>query len=233
MRIAIFSDIHGNKEALSSILEDIKKENINEIICLGDTIGIGPNPKECLDLLIENNVKNILGNHELYFLKGTGIDDEMTENQIKHQNWVKAQIKDYQKEYLENSSMTIEKEFNGKTILFEHFPIDYNTDEEYPFYDLKIVKEDTINEITKSIKKDLIFIGHEHNDFIIDNKLYCVGTSGCRSDNKTRYTILETDTFKIETKIIEYDRDNFEKDLRKVDYPDRNIISKWFFNIEL
>jgi len=36
MKIAIFSDIHGNREALTSVIEDIKKENINEIICLGD-----------------------------------------------------------------------------------------------------------------------------------------------------------------------------------------------------
>ncbi|MBR3661555.1 MAG: metallophosphoesterase family protein [Bacilli bacterium] len=59
MRIAIFSDIHGNKEALTAIIEDIKKENIDEVICLGDTIGIGPNPKECLDLIINNNIKMV------------------------------------------------------------------------------------------------------------------------------------------------------------------------------
>ena len=54
-----FSDIHGNKEALTAIIEDIKKENIDEVICLGDTIGIGPNPKECLDLIINNNIKMV------------------------------------------------------------------------------------------------------------------------------------------------------------------------------
>lgn len=50
MKIAVFTDIHGNYEALKVIIEDIQKEKINNIICLGDTIGIGPNPKECLDL---------------------------------------------------------------------------------------------------------------------------------------------------------------------------------------
>lgn len=41
MKVAIFSDIHGNREALISIIKDIKKEGIKKIICLGDTIGIG------------------------------------------------------------------------------------------------------------------------------------------------------------------------------------------------
>ena len=68
MRIAVFSDIHGNLEALKEILKDIEKENIDDIICLGDVIGLGPNSSECLDLIIKNNIKLVLGNHELYYL---------------------------------------------------------------------------------------------------------------------------------------------------------------------
>jgi len=232
MKIAIFTDIHGNKEALSSIINDIKKEGINEIICLGDIIGIGPNPKECMDIIIDNNIKTVLGNHELYYLKGTDID-EMGEGEIKHQNWVKEQITDKQKEYLEKCNMTIKKEYNGKKILFEHFLIDYNSQKQYPFYDLSIIKEDSINNIVKSLDYDLIFIGHEHNKFSIDNKLYDIGSSGCTKDNKTKYTILDTDTLNVETRVITYDRDRFEKSLRENDYPDRNLIAKWFFGIEI
>ena len=233
MKIAIFSDIHGNREALTSIIEDIKKENINEIICLGDTIGIGPNPKECMDILINNNVKSVLGNHELYFLKGTEIDDEMSENEIKHQNWIKEQITDKQKEYLEKCSLNIEKVLNGKKILFEHFLIDYNSKDQYPFHDLKIVKDDSIKEIMESLDYDLILIGHEHKDFSVKNKLYDIGSSGCRKDNTTRYAILDTDTFNIEIKKLKYDRESFEKALLKVNYPDRDVIAKWFFGIEI
>ena len=57
MKVAIFTDIHGNKEALKAIIDDIKKENINEIICLGDVVALGPKPSECLDMIIESNVK--------------------------------------------------------------------------------------------------------------------------------------------------------------------------------
>ena len=144
-----------------------------------------------------------------------------------------AVIEKTQKEYLENCSLTIEKEFNGKRILFVHFPIDYDSKDQYPFHDLKITKDASIKKIIELLNYDLIFIGHEHKDFSIDNKLYDVGSSGCRKDNNTRYTILDTDTFNVETKILEYDRENFEKDLLVNDYPDRNIIAKWFFGIEI
>ena len=232
-KIALFSDIHGNKEALNSIINDIKKENIDEIICLGDTIGIGPNPKECMDMIIDNNIKTVYGNHELYFLKGTSIDDSLSENEILHQNWVKEQLTDRQIEYLNNCTLTIERVYNGKTILFEHFLTDFTSNKPYPFYDLHYLNNEKIKKIINSLNYDLIFIGHEHNAFSIDNKLYDIGSSGCERDNYTRYTIFDTDTFDIKTKKITYNRNSFRKSLLKHNYPDRDSIAKWFFGIEI
>ena len=65
-RIAVFSDIHGNAPVLEAIIKDIKVNNIDEVICLGDTLGLGPLPGECIDLIIDNNIYMVLGNHELY-----------------------------------------------------------------------------------------------------------------------------------------------------------------------
>lgn len=232
MKIAFFSDIHGNKEALTAIINDIKKEKIDEVICLGDIIGIGPNPKECLDIIIDNNISTVLGNHELYFLKGTEIDVKMGENEVKHQKWIKSQITSRQKKYLENCNIVLEREYNGKKVLFEHFFIE-NNNALYPFFDLKIIKDEGFKEFIKSSDYDLIFIGHEHNTFCLDNKVYDIGSSGCTKDNFTKYTIFDTSTFEVEIKNIEYDRKNFEQSILKCDYPDRNLIAKWFFGIEI
>ena len=77
MKIAVFTDIHGNLEALTAILNDIKKQNVDSIICLGDTIGIGPQSKECMNVIIENEIDMVSGNHELYAIKGTRIDPKI------------------------------------------------------------------------------------------------------------------------------------------------------------
>ncbi len=61
---AIISDIHGNLEALEAVLEDIHKQGITEITCLGDIIGYGPNPRDCIDLVMKNCQLTILGNHD-------------------------------------------------------------------------------------------------------------------------------------------------------------------------
>jgi predicted phosphodiesterase len=64
MKIAIISDIHSNLEALNKTFEIIDKRNIDQVVCLGDIIGYGANPNECLSL-IRNRTKHILlGNHE-------------------------------------------------------------------------------------------------------------------------------------------------------------------------
>ncbi|MFM2093286.1 MAG: hypothetical protein RIS70_410 [Planctomycetota bacterium] len=61
---ALISDIHANLEALRAVLGDIRQQGISEIICLGDVIGYGPNPCECLDEVIRCAKITILGNHD-------------------------------------------------------------------------------------------------------------------------------------------------------------------------
>src|SRR5580704_14658970 len=53
---AIISDIHGNLEALQAVLKDAARNAVEEIYCLGDLVGYGPNPCECLELAMKWNV---------------------------------------------------------------------------------------------------------------------------------------------------------------------------------
>ena len=64
MRRAILSDIHGNLDALHSVLADVKDQDCEQIICLGDLVGYGPNPRECIDI-VRGFDACILGNHDL------------------------------------------------------------------------------------------------------------------------------------------------------------------------
>ncbi len=64
MRRALISDIHGNLEALEAVLNDIQGQAISEIFCLGDIIGYGPNPRECIDRVMDTCKTTLLGNHD-------------------------------------------------------------------------------------------------------------------------------------------------------------------------
>ena len=63
MKQAIVSDIHGNLEALEAVLADIASQGITSIYCLGDIVGYGPNPRECVDQVMKFDMC-VLGNHD-------------------------------------------------------------------------------------------------------------------------------------------------------------------------
>ncbi len=63
MKTAVLSDIHGNLEALQSVLSDIQTQQVDRIFCLGDVVGYGPNPRECVDIVRRFDLC-ILGNHD-------------------------------------------------------------------------------------------------------------------------------------------------------------------------
>lgn len=69
MRFAVFSDIHNNLEAFKTTLEDVRKQQVEKLYCLGDLLGYGPKPTECVDLMMKELKDGfvevcLLGNHD-------------------------------------------------------------------------------------------------------------------------------------------------------------------------
>ncbi len=87
-RHAIISDIHGNQEALRAVLQDIGDQNVDQIYCLGDVIGYGPDPCACIDLCREFQLC-LLGNHD----NGALFDPEgFSSNAERAIFWTRQQI---------------------------------------------------------------------------------------------------------------------------------------------
>ena len=69
-QIALISDIHGNIDALEAVLNDIKGQEVDEIVCLGDIVGYGGAPAECLKLVRERCSVTVMGNHDEFLVRG-------------------------------------------------------------------------------------------------------------------------------------------------------------------
>ncbi len=96
---AILSDIHGNLEALNAVLADIESQEVDEIFCLGDVIGYGPNPRECIDKCRDFKL-TLLGNHDngaLFDPEGFSSGAERaifwTRGQLENQSFEGAQVR--------------------------------------------------------------------------------------------------------------------------------------------
>lgn len=68
MKVGIIADIHGNLHALEAVEKALEKENVEEVWCLGDVVGYGAFPNECLEWVKGNAKRFVLGNHELAVL---------------------------------------------------------------------------------------------------------------------------------------------------------------------
>jgi diadenosine tetraphosphatase ApaH/serine/threonine PP2A family protein phosphatase len=64
MRIAVLSDVHSNLEALLAVLHACNNEQINEYICLGDIVGYGADPNDCVSLIHDLTTHIVAGNHD-------------------------------------------------------------------------------------------------------------------------------------------------------------------------
>ena len=73
MKAAIISDIHSNLEALQAVIKDIKKRRIKNTFCLGDLVGYGANPNECIEICLKEAKLVIAGNHDWAAINKTNI----------------------------------------------------------------------------------------------------------------------------------------------------------------
>ncbi len=64
MPTAVISDVHGNAVALRAVLADIERRGIQRIVCLGDTVGYGPDPLESVDMVRSRCAWSLMGNHD-------------------------------------------------------------------------------------------------------------------------------------------------------------------------
>lgn len=74
-RFAVISDIHGNVEALKSVLHFLDHQGVTGVLCLGDIVGYGPSPSECIALLREREIPCLRGNHDELVLANAPLGD--------------------------------------------------------------------------------------------------------------------------------------------------------------
>ena len=110
MRYAIISDIHANLAAFTAVLEDIgQRGGVEELWCLGDVVGYGPDPRECIELLRRYKHVCVAGNHDW---AAVGRVDTATFNPDADAacQWTARQLTPRDKKYLENLPLVIEKD---------------------------------------------------------------------------------------------------------------------------
>ncbi|XRO76758.1 metallophosphoesterase family protein [Methanocaldococcus sp. 10A] len=110
----------------------IKNRDIKKIVCLGDIVGYGANPNECIELIKELNCISVVGNHDYGVLGKESLDYFNTYGIITIL-WTKKIIKDENLKFLDSLPLVIEKKIKNKKVIFSHANPKYPEIWEYLF----------------------------------------------------------------------------------------------------
>lgn len=211
MKIAIISDIHGNKAAFSTVWAKIK--NYPLILNAGDLTGYYPDINSVINQLKLKKVKNILGNHDRYLLKGklpSNINPAVVQPFLNNLKKITAKNMAFLKKLPQDEIFEIEGLRIG---LYHGSP--FNADE-YIYPDSSLSR-------FKKLNFDVLILGHSHWPMVKKVGKMMVVNSGSVGqprdyDNRASYAILDTKNKKIEIKRIKYDVEKTIKKIQKLGF---------------
>lgn len=220
MRLGIFSDIHSNLPALEAVRRAYEAETIDQLICLGDTVGYGAKPQECADIVRNWATTTVLGNHDAAVsgrMDYSYYYDAARHALDLHTAWLSPEniewLRSLPYEYRElNLSFC-----HGSPLNLEEF--------EYVF---SLEQAEELLNLYEDLAQ-VTFIGHSHlckafalslsgvhevvaNRFVIrENYKYLISVGSVGQprdyDNRASYTVFDTDEMAFEFKRAEYNVD--------------------------
>jgi diadenosine tetraphosphatase ApaH/serine/threonine PP2A family protein phosphatase len=183
MKFIIFSDVHGNLEALHAALKFIEGYPDAMIYSLGDIVGYGANPRECISEIKKIAHASLAGNHEHAVIGSTSIEyfNPYAKAAVM---WTADCLSEKDKMYL--SGLPLIKKFQKKFFLVHSSPID-------PSQWNYILSMDDARRNFKGFEAPLCFIGHSHSPMVIgldpDGKLFLNRSERIQVETKYRYII--------------------------------------------
>lgn len=109
MRLAVLTDIHGNREAFAAVLADLEGREIDRIALLGDIVGYGPDPGWCCDramMLVAGGALAVQGNHDAAI---SAMDPAMNANARKALDWTRPQLSEAQRQFLAGLPLSVDQ----------------------------------------------------------------------------------------------------------------------------
>jgi predicted phosphodiesterase len=151
MKYAVISDIHGNLPALKAVMDDIKVQKCDRIVCLGDIVGYGLDPAECVEMIRSRAVSCVKGNFDGY-CSSEDVLDGFTPKAAQAVERTRALLGEPDREWLR--SLELVKEVDGFTIV--HSTLEEPQRWGYVFD--KIAAASSF----KRQETDVCFFGHTH-----------------------------------------------------------------------
>lgn len=219
VRFAVLSDIHSNLDALEAVIKQLPE--YDELLCLGDLVGYGPQPNEVVERLKDLRPAVVLmGNHD--YAVATGDTDGFSENAARAVGWTRGRIREEHRQYLATLQPKAKLERDGTTLgLYHASPRAPLTEYIYPG-----MPDVSARALIGLARAKVLLLGHTHIPMVYafdDSMLANPGSVGQPRDADPRasFAALTITDHNLEFKIrrVEYDVDSVAKKIRDSDLP--------------
>lgn len=234
MAILIISDIHANLAALEAVLADAAGQ-WETIWCLGDTIGYGPNPNECVDLLREQEHVSLSGNHDWAVLGKLDINSFNDEAQFAVR-WTQSVLRDDVRTYIESLPTTLLKEpftlvhASPRQPVWEYILDGYTAAVNFSYFDTPycLVGHTHVPGAFEQENNHIYARQPDYNQpqsLSEARRIINPGSVGQPRDSDPRaaYALLDLDTMTWEYRRVEYPIEQTQEQMRQIGMPDRLV----------
>lgn len=208
MKTAVISDIHGNLEALHAVMERIDALPIGRTVCLGDIVGYGASPNECVELLRERKINSVVGNHDKAVTGELSIETFSIVAKLGVE-WTRSVIQKENVDFLKGLKYSLESD----DALFVHSSPDL------PQFFRYIFTQDDTEGSFEAFDNRICFIGHTHRPAVFcEDTVSTQLTAGKRfivnvgsvgqprdGDRRASFVVYDDEQFSIEHVRVEYD----------------------------
>ena len=208
MLVALVSDIHGNLHAFERALADIDTRGVDQIVCLGDIVGYGPDPEACVALARDRCDLTVLGNHDAAVALESGLDVLPKDGRVaalRHREWLSGDALDW----LAARPLRIDRPEATYVHASPNHPEDWERLDSFPAVRAQFAAFDA----------PICFVGHSHKPAVASSSvgvfkvrpghrfLVDVGSVGQPRDHDPRlsYGLYDTEAFSVETVRLHYD----------------------------
>ena len=234
MKIAVVTDAHANLPALRAALDAIHREGNDAICHTGDAIAIGPQPAECLDLLLNTpNVHLTMGNHDMWFAHGLPDPQPpwMSDGEVDHQHWVHDQLDPSLRAVVARWPYVIEEVWEGVRVTLLHYEPDSSPGGFAPA--LRHPSAEDLDGLFAHRQTDVVFYGHTHVARDVEGRARYVnsGSLGCYREAVARFAVLECaeGAYRLSKRAVPYDDTSLWEAFERRKVPERRFLYGAFF----
>ena len=231
MKILCYSDVHGNKYTLETLINSEDYNLADKKIFLGDLVNFCPYGEECINIIKNSNDILLKGNHDFYL--SNNISNKLEGLSLfwaEHQKYTKNLLSNNSMEFLINLPYNYELKVENKLFYFTHYLwesdsiVAKNPDKNYS-------PSKKTAQIFDNIQANYIIFGHNHFPGMVEyngKTFICVGSLGAKYPANYLVIDINNDEVKIEFKQLKYDIEKLKNEIKSMNYPKADTVLSFY-----